>query len=108
MLWNNMVTVPMKAGQAFVLNHAVIHASAPNTTDQERLAIAYGVMPQAAKLMYYHKNADEPGDTIEKFDMPDDFFQRYYNIGQRPLFGESVREFDYPVPAMDAIQLKAG
>eukprot|EP01034_Spumella_vulgaris_P003449 gene3449-4439_t len=89
LLWDNMITVPMRAGQAFILNHAVIHASAPNTTDQERLAIAYGVVPKAAKLMYYHKNADEPGHKIEKFDMPDDFFQRYYNIGQRPLFGES-------------------
>ena len=99
LLWDNMVTVPMKAGQAFVLNHAVIHASSPNRTDRERLAVAYGLVPKDAPLMYYHKNTDEPGDTIEKFDMPDDFFQRYYNIGQRPLFGESVGQFAHPVPA---------
>jgi hypothetical protein len=43
LLWDNMLTVPMKAGQAFILNHAVLHASSPNLTDKVRLVIAYGV-----------------------------------------------------------------
>jgi ectoine hydroxylase-related dioxygenase (phytanoyl-CoA dioxygenase family) len=94
LIWDNMITVPMKAGQAFLINHAVIHASAPNKTDKERLVIAYGLIPEDAKLLYYHKN--EKG-KVEKFDMPDDFFQRYYNVGQRPLFGTVVEEFDYIV-----------
>lgn len=42
LILENMITVPMKAGQAFVLNHAVIHASTLNNTDKERLVIAYG------------------------------------------------------------------
>lgn len=95
LLWDNMVTVPMKAGQAFMINHAVLHASSPNVTNKERLAIAYGVLPKEANLMYYHKN--EKG-KIEKFDMPDDFFQRYYNVGQRPEFGTVVNEFEYTIP----------
>ena len=94
LLWDNMITVPMKAGQAFILNHAVIHGSAPNKTGKERLAIAYGLVPDEAKLMYYHKN--ESG-AIEKYDIPDDFFQRYYNIGERPLLGTLVEEFRYDI-----------
>jgi ectoine hydroxylase-related dioxygenase (phytanoyl-CoA dioxygenase family) len=95
LLWDHMVTIPVRAGQAIVLNHAVIHASGPNNTDRERLAVAYGLIPSSASLLYYHKN--EKG-RIEKYDMPDTFFQDYYNIGERPLFGTLVGEFDYHVP----------
>ena len=98
MLWDNMVTVPMKAGQAFVLNHAVLHASAPNFTDRDRLVIAYGLVPKEADLMFYHRERNNDTAKVEKFDMPDDFFQRYYNVGYRPKFGELVSTFDYPVP----------
>jgi ectoine hydroxylase-related dioxygenase (phytanoyl-CoA dioxygenase family) len=95
LIWDNMITVPMRAGQAFLINHAVIHASAPNVTDKERLVIAYGIVPKEAQLLYYHRNEN---GIVEKFDMPDDFFQRYYNVGQRPLFGTVVEEFEYIVP----------
>ena len=106
LLWDNMITLPMKAGQAFVLNHAVLHASAPNTTSKERLVIAYGLIPKDASLMYYHKEANDKNHIVEKFDMPDDFFQRYYNMGQRPLFGTVVDKFEYIVPTLSTLQIQ--
>jgi hypothetical protein len=48
--------------------------------------------------MFYYKDGDPMNTKVEKFDMPDDFFLRYYNIGERPLFGRMVDEFDYEVP----------
>ena len=105
LLWDSMVTVPMKAGQAFILNHAVIHGSSPNLTNKERLVVAYGIAPKDAPLVFYHKEAGDPSDRIEKFDMPNDFFQRYYNAGERPLFGTSEKIFDYPVPAVSKSDL---
>lgn len=106
LLWENMITVPMKAGQAFILNHAVIHGSAANKTDRERLVVAYGLVPKEANLLFYHKDVDEKTDRIEKFEMPDDFFQRYYNLGERPLFGNVVQEFEYPVPVVSRQRIK--
>ncbi len=94
LIWDNMITVPLKAGQAFVLNHAVIHASAANTSTKERLVIAYALTHKDADLMFYHKELSETTNTIEKYKMPDDFFQRYYNIGQRPEFGSVAEKFD--------------
>jgi ectoine hydroxylase-related dioxygenase (phytanoyl-CoA dioxygenase family) len=101
-IWDHMVTVPMKAGQAFVLNHAVIHGSAPNMSDKERLAIAYGLIPEEASLVFYHKDED---NKVEKFEMPDDFFQKYYNVGQRPLFGKVIDEFEYTVPQVSSLKI---
>jgi hypothetical protein len=37
--------------------------------------------------------------------MPDDFFLRYYNIGERPLFGNKVDEFDYEVPVVSRARI---
>jgi len=106
LLWDNMITVPMKAGQAFVLNHAVIHGSSHNKTDIERLAIAYGITQKDANLVFYHKNKDDQNNRIQKFEMPDDFFQRYYNLGERPLFGKLVEEFDYCVTVVTEANIK--
>lgn len=105
MMWDNMITVPMKAGQAFVLNHAVIHASDSNITDKERLVIAYGLVPKDADLMFYYRDRDDDAQ-VEKYAMPDDFFQRYYNVGHRPKFGEVESVFDYPVPSIPTKDLK--
>jgi ectoine hydroxylase-related dioxygenase (phytanoyl-CoA dioxygenase family) len=102
LIWDSMISVPLKTGQAFVLNHAVIHASAPNLTNKERLVVAYGVIPKEADLMFYHQNEN---GRVEKMVVPDDFFQRYYNIGQKPLVGETVEEFEYQVPQKSTNEL---
>lgn len=105
LLWDNMITIPMKAGQAFVLNHAVIHGSAINTSGKERLVVAYGLVPKQAELVFYFGDTDSGKLKVEKFNMPDDFFQRYYNVGKRPLFGELSSVFEYSVPQMDYREL---
>ena len=97
LIWENMITVPVKAGQAFVLNHAVIHGSSANQTNQERLVIAYGVTSENAPLLFYYQNADAKNNRVEKFEMPDDFFLQYHNAPHRPLFGRMTEEFNYPV-----------
>lgn len=106
LLWDNMLTVPMKAGQAFILNHAVLHASSPNLTNRERLIIAYGITSANAPLRFYFRNKDAIDNKVEQFDMPDDFFLRYNNIGERPLIGNKVDEFDYPVPVVPTQQIE--
>jgi len=102
-LWENMITIPMKAGQAFIHNHAVIHSSTLNTTDKERLSVVYAVIPEQAKLMFYHKN--ETG-RVEKYDMPDDMFLRYFNLGERPAFGKKADEFNYTTPATNQQEIE--
>ncbi len=107
LILENMITVPMKAGQAFVLNHAVIHASTLNNTDEERLVIAYGITSTDAPLSFYFQEKDAPTNIVEQFEMPDDFFLRYYNIGERPLIGKMIASFEYEVPAIDGATITA-
>lgn len=100
LIWDNMITVQMVPGQAFVLNHAVLHASSANVTAKERLVIVYGITSADADLLFYYKDADQLNSKVEKYEMPDDFFLRYHNIGERPRFGNKVDEFDYDVPVV--------
>jgi hypothetical protein len=105
-IWENMMTVPVKAGQAFVLNHAVLHASSANKSDRERLVVAYAVTSKNANLCFYHSEKDDYVREVEKFNMPDDFFQLYYNTGERPLFGESLGKFPYTITQVDEPTIK--
>ena len=102
MLWDQMITLPMKAGEVFILNHALLHASSPNLSNKERVVITYGLAPREAQMLLYHGNKE---GKIEKYEMPDDMFQRYYNIGEAPLFGTKVAEFDNPVTTMSELKL---
>ncbi len=101
-IWNQMEVLPIKAGEAFVFNHALIHASSPNSTQKERVAVTYGMIPRQAQLLLYHSNGN---GRVEKYAMPDDMFLKYDNIGQRPAFGEKVDEFDYKIKQMRPLKL---
>src|SRR5690606_34311340 len=67
-----MTTLEMKAGEAFIFNHALLHASSENISGEERIALTYGLLHQEAQLCFYHKNEHE---KIEKYEVNTEFFQ---------------------------------
>lgn len=79
-LWESMVRLDMKAGEALIYDHRLIHASPENHTDEIRLACVFGIIPNNAQMYYYHKN--EHGD-IEEYESNPDFFL-YGNIFEGP------------------------
>lgn len=89
-----MQTVSLKAGEALIFNHALLHASFDNLSEKPRMAFTYGLIPKAASLVLYHQN--EQG-LLEKYAMPDDMFTAYTNIGKRPEIGQKTAEFRYSI-----------
>lgn len=79
-LWKNMLSLRMKAGEALIYDHRLIHASPENQTDEIRLACVFGIIPEGAQMYYYHKN--DAGD-IEEYQSNTDFFL-YGNIFEGP------------------------
>ena len=98
-----MKSVNMKAGEAFVFNHALLHASWLNQSASPRVAVTYGLIPREAKLYLYLKNEN---GKLEKYSMPDDMFSKYTNIGAPPACGEKIDEFDYEIKPVNEFQLK--
>jgi ectoine hydroxylase-related dioxygenase (phytanoyl-CoA dioxygenase family) len=83
----------MKAGEALIFSHALLHASPPNLSKEPRLAITYGLIHAAASLTFYHRNQS---GQIEQYAVDENFFQKYNTqIGERPNFGTLIKTFDY-------------
>ena len=86
-------TMPLKAGEAIIFNHALLHASHSNLSDKERVAVTFGLTHKEAQLlMYYSKE-----DTVEKWEMPDSMFIEYPKIRFAPTIGKFKEELDYKV-----------
>jgi hypothetical protein len=52
------VLIPMKAGEAIIYNHKLLHFSPENTTEQERVAVNIVATPENADIFHY-ANIDE-------------------------------------------------
>lgn len=98
-LEEKMQTLEMKAGEAFIFDHSLLHSSHDNLTDTPRLAVTYGLAPQDASMIYYWKQDEQ----IERIFLGDELFMRYHNIGERPSFGVSQGFFKQDLsPVTDA------
>lgn len=85
-------TLTLKAGEAFIFNHALIHGSHLNKSEFPRLAVAYGLVPKDAELVFYYRENENSG--TEKYLMPDSFFIDFFNDGKRPKIGTFLETVD--------------
>jgi ectoine hydroxylase-related dioxygenase (phytanoyl-CoA dioxygenase family) len=90
-LESQLINIPLKAGEAIVFNHAIIHASPPNLSNIERLAVTVGLLHIDSKLTFCHFS----NGKLQKFNIQDDFFLTYNSIGDAPEQGNCIEEVDY-------------
>lgn len=69
-IWERMVPLFMKAGEALIYDHRLFHASDPNTTDVLRIAAVFGIIPNGAQMYHYCGN----NDNVEMYESNLDFF----------------------------------
>lgn len=88
-----LTTLPLKKGEAFVFNQKLMHASWPNQSKEERIALTIGLVPKEADLfmLYY----DAKNKMLHRYSMPDDLFLRYPEIIQQPTIGILEDSFPY-------------
>lgn len=89
-VWENMIPLYMKAGEALVYDHALVHASELNQTDELRIACAYGVIPEEAEMIFYWNNDGK----VEKYQSNPDFFMEQ-NIFTGPHGLTKLDDVDY-------------
>lgn len=65
------VEVPVRAGEAIVFDHRVVHFSLPNSHPEPRLVIAMGLRPAEADLLHYRRADDNAFDVYE---IDDDYY----------------------------------
>lgn len=97
-------TLPMQAGEAFVFQQSLMHASWPNATNSARLALTIGLAPKDAELFMLYNDKGK----VSKYAMPDDMFLRYPEIIEQPKIGTFVESFAYHVQDFSESDLKEG
>ncbi len=94
LLWQKMISLYMKKGEALIYDHRLLHASGENTTPEIRLAAVYGIIPDKSSMRYYHKAGE---NTVEVFESNPEFFL-YGNIFEGPKGLKSLNTFKFDFP----------
>lgn len=97
-------TLPMAKGNAFIFNQKLMHASWPNKSDKDRLALTIGLVPKEAHLMMYYFDASKK--QLSRYAMPDDMFLHYPEIIKLPSVGELADVIPYQVKEFTETDLK--
>jgi hypothetical protein len=100
-VWKYLVPINLKAGEAFVYDHRLLHASGVNHTSLPRLVIVYGIIPAKAEMRYYFGN----NGSIEEYACSPDF---YFNetITQGPASLPLLRSIPNENPKVTSEQLQ--
>jgi hypothetical protein len=73
------VVIPLRAGQAVVMDSRVVHFSAPNTSAHERVVAAFVVAPEEAELVHWWAE----DDALVRHEVSADFYVAY-QVGTPP------------------------
>lgn len=95
-------TLNLKAGEAFIFNHALMHASHINQSGKDRIALTYGLTHKDAQLFMYYNSEGK----VSKYAMPDNMFIEYPKIRFQPQLGEPIESFEYKVPSLSFATFK--
>lgn len=78
LLMSKMDCLSLKAGDAIVLHHRVVHCTAQNQENFPRIAAMLALIPQGAPLLHFYRN---PGDTatapIRRFVFPEQHYVHF-------------------------------
>lgn len=97
-------TLAIPKGNAFVFNQKLMHASWPNSSNDNRLALTIGLVPKDADLFMLYYDASKK--QINKYAMPDDLFLHYPEIIKQPTIGKLTESFSYQVKDFNETDFK--
>jgi ectoine hydroxylase-related dioxygenase (phytanoyl-CoA dioxygenase family) len=106
-LETGLVTLALKAGEALIFDHSVLHKSTLNTSGRPRIALTYGLTQQAAPLRFWYHHPADAADRFEQIAVPDDFFLQYHQIGKRPTIGTSLGFYHQDLSPITAAECTA-
>ncbi len=91
-VWMNLTPLDMKAGEALLYDHALLHASPVNQTESVRLGIVCGIIPAKANMQMYFKN----GDGVSTYKVTEEFFLQHDPMQGPADLTNLTKNFVYP------------
>ena len=102
--WDQMLPVPVRAGQALLFDHRLLHGSGPNRSDELRPAVVAVMAPAEAQLMHWFL-PDPEKDRLEVQAIDLDFFCDF-EVGVRPDY-PTIAEIEFVPDRISAAELLA-
>lgn len=90
----NAKIIPVKAGEAFVFHHGILHGSLANTSGKDRLAAVMAAYHSDAPLIHYYL-PDGKGNVLKKYGMDKEAFLSFVK-NNPPAKGVYLEDETYP------------
>jgi hypothetical protein len=90
--WKHHQTLNMKAGEALLYDHRLLHASGINHTEIPRLAVVFGIIPEKAEMRYHYLE----NGIVSEYESNLDFFFNF-DILKGPQGLKKLQDLDYTV-----------
>lgn len=100
LLEQNLTEVPVKAGEAIIINHAVMHGATPNMSQGPRVAAVMAVRSKGSSWIYHYLEPGAPFDKIEKYGVNLQTFVTLHKDG-RPSQAENLGYVSWHFPQME-------
>ena len=86
----------MKAGQTLFFDNRTFHASGPNFSNEDRLAVGIGITQKSANLIHYYLKPNNRQDTLLKYSVDTDFFLSNNNARLSLLYNDNLTPTGIP------------
>ena len=97
-------SIPLKAGQVIIMNHATFHASDGNRSNSVRPVVAIVLAPNGQSLNYYYRHNNDNNIVLEAFKVDEDFFLTHA-LGARPHNSKSLGFFPEAIDSISTTSL---
>jgi hypothetical protein len=98
----DMISVPLRKGEALIFSHALIHGSGANHSDRPRVAAVIALYPSGAELFHYQVDSHD-AEEVHKYAMDRDAFVRYVK-GAHPSDGRQLATLPFDSTPVSAEQ----
>lgn len=103
LLESNLTEVPVKTGEAIVINHALMHGATPNLSDGLRIAAVMAIRSAGSEWIFHHLEPGAPYDKIERYRVDLDTFVNLKKDG-KPQKAEFTGYIQWGFPQIDSEQ----
>lgn len=101
----SLESVHVRAGDAIILDDAVLHYSAPNRSDADRLAIQLIMVPTDATPLFCERTAiDGEHQQVNIWEVDERFFWEFWHGAGDRRYGQVIDQIELPAQPMGADQ----
>lgn len=107
LMMENIREIPVKKGEAILINHAVVHGATPNLSNGPRIAAVMAIRTAGSDWIYHFLEKGAGYDKIEKYEVNLETFVTLQRDG-RPTSGRLIGNIKWDFPQISREDFEKG